>query len=151
METISAVHLARNRLRGDDGRGLLLQLRQMVFERLRLRLERLQVDLDLWQEQVERVDEGDRRAGVRDVGAGFRQESDDVYVAPPTLVQEDTRHAGDHARLELLDPALLEFGPRAVRAADAPNGRFRRDWRIRFGGQTLERDDPTALVVLGLL
>src|SRR5439155_131823 len=83
-------------------------------ERLRLRLERLQVDLDLRKEEVEGVDEGDRRAGVRDVGAGFRQEGDDVDVAPPTFVQQDAGHAGDHARLELLDPALLEFGPRAV-------------------------------------
>src|SRR5207244_11848751 len=149
--SISAVHLAWDWLRGNDGRGLLLQLRQMVLERLRLRLERFQVDLDLRKEQVEGVDEGDGRAGVRDVGAGFRQEGDDVDVAPPTFVQEDARHAGDHARLELLDPALLEFGPRAVRAADAPNGRFRRDRRIRFRGQTLERDDPTALVVLGPL
>jgi len=107
--------------------------------------------LDLRQKQVEGVDEGDRRPRVRDVGAGFRQEGDDVDVAPPTLVQEDAGHAGDHARLELLDPALLEFGPRAVRAADAPNGRFRRDRRIRFRGQTLQRDDPTALVVLGPL
>src|SRR5437879_5666565 len=120
----SAIHVARDRFRGDDGRGLLFQLREVVLERLRLRLQGLQVDLDLRQQQVEGVDEGDRRAGVWDVGAGFRQEGGDVGVAPPTFVQQDAGHPGDHAGLELLDPALVEFGPRAVRAAHAPDGRL---------------------------
>src|SRR2546428_8392107 len=83
----SAIHLAGDRLRRDDGRSLLLQLRQMVFERLRLRLERLQVDLDLRQQEVEGVNEGDRRSRVRNVEAGFCSESHYCCAAPPTLVQ----------------------------------------------------------------
>src|SRR5438477_597942 len=82
--------------------------------------------------------------GIRDGEPGLREEGNHIDVPPPSLVQEDTRHPGDHPGLELRNLALLQFRAGPVRAPDPPHLRLAGDRHLGDRGQSFEGHDlPT--------